>query len=106
GPHSTADDASRYRSEDEVAGWKARDPLERYRGWLEQTGVADSSFFAEIDGQGKEFAQRMRRGVTESGPRPAAELFEWVFGDLPPHLARQKDEALRFARVEEGGDRG
>jgi hypothetical protein len=26
------------------------------------------------------------------------ELFEWVFADIPPHLARQRDEALRFAR--------
>jgi len=32
------------------------------------------------------------------------ELFEWVFADLPPHLARQRDEALRFANPE--GDRG
>jgi pyruvate dehydrogenase E1 component alpha subunit len=101
GPHSTADDASRYRSEDEVAGWKARDPLERYRGWLETTGTADAGFFDEVEQQGKDFAQRMRKGVTESGPRPVAELFEWVFADLPPHLARQKEEALRFAREED-----
>ena len=36
----------------------------------------------------------MRTGVIDSGPRPVAEMFEWVFADLPPHLARQRDEAL------------
>jgi hypothetical protein len=25
-------------------------------------------------------------------PRPADELFSWVYADLPPDLARQRDE--------------
>jgi pyruvate dehydrogenase E1 component alpha subunit len=98
GAHSTADDASRYRTGDEVAAWKARDPIERYRRWLEAAGVADDGYFQLVEQDAKEFAGRMRKGVIESGPRPVAEMFEWVFADLPQHLARQKDEALRFAR--------
>jgi 2-oxoisovalerate dehydrogenase E1 component alpha subunit len=103
GPHSTADDASRYRTDDQVRGWKAKDPLERYKRWLEETGVADASYFEEVERGGKEFAQHMRRGVIESGPRPVAEMFEWVFADLPPHLARQRNEALKFAQEGDGG---
>lgn len=105
GPHSTADDASRYRADDEVEGWKARDPLDRYRRWLEATGIGDSAFFEEVEERAGQFAQRLRRGVIESGPRPVEEMFSWVFEDLPPHLARQKDEALRFA-AEEAGEAG
>jgi 2-oxoisovalerate dehydrogenase E1 component alpha subunit len=100
GPHSTADDATRYRTEDEVARWTALDPLERYRTWLESSGVADVWYFEQVEQESKEFAHRMRKGVIGSGPRPVAELFEWVFADLPPHLARQRDEALRFASQE------
>src|SRR5438094_1533575 len=62
GPHSTADDASKYRTEDEVQSWRAKDPLERYKRWLERTGVADASYFEEVEAGGKEFAQQMRRG--------------------------------------------
>jgi 2-oxoisovalerate dehydrogenase E1 component alpha subunit len=102
GPHSTADDASKYRTDDEVRGWKAKDPLDRYKRWLEQTGVADASYFEEVEQGGKEFARVMRRGVIESGPRPVAEMFEWVFADLPPHLVRQKGDALKFAREADG----
>jgi pyruvate dehydrogenase E1 component alpha subunit len=101
GPHSTADDASRYRSDDEVEGWKSQDPLERYRGWLARTEVADDAFFQDVEAQAKEFAQRVRRGVIESGPRPVSEMFDWVFAETPPHLARQRDDALRFARQED-----
>ena len=108
GPHSTADDASRYRADDEVGRWKALDPLERYRGWLEASGAADAWYFEQVDQESKEFAHRMRTGVIDSGPRPVAEMFEWVFADLPPHLARQREEALRFAAesAEGGGGDG
>jgi 2-oxoisovalerate dehydrogenase E1 component alpha subunit len=108
GPHSTADDATRYRPAQEVDQWKALDPLERYRSWLASSGTADQEFFQTVEGEAKEFAAKMRSGVIASDPRPVEELFEWVFADLPPHLARQRDEALRLARGSggEGSTRG
>ena len=109
GAHSTADDATKYRGADEVDAWKSRDPLDRYRSWLEASGVADEGFLAEIEEEAGAFAARLRAGVVEAGPRPVGEVFEWVFSDVPPHLARQRDEALRHAVAdvsEEGRDRG
>jgi 2-oxoisovalerate dehydrogenase E1 component alpha subunit len=97
GPHSTADDATRYRPGEEVEQWKAMDPLDRYRSWLASSGSADENFFSGVEAEAKEFTAKMRSGVIGSGPRPVEEMFEWVFADLPPHLARQRDEALRFA---------
>jgi len=41
GPHSTSDDPKRYRSDEEVAEWKARDPLTRLRGELIAAGTLD-----------------------------------------------------------------
>jgi 2-oxoisovalerate dehydrogenase E1 component alpha subunit len=105
GPHSTADDATRYRPAQEVDQWKALDPLERYRWWLASSGTADQEFFQAVEGEAKEFAAKMRSGVIASDPRPVEELFEWVFADLPPHLARQRDEALRLARGSAGEGR-
>ena len=98
GPHSTADDASRYRPDAEVEQWRARDPLDRYRAWLLRAGLADAAFVEEVEAEAAESAARMRSGVIASGPRPVGEMFRWVFaGDLPPHLTRQRDEALRLA---------
>ena len=98
GPHSTADDASRYRPAAEVEQWKSQDPLDRYRAWLGAAGHADDAFFSEVDGLAKEFGARMRAGVIGSEPRPVEELFEWVYADVPEPLDRQREEALRFAR--------
>jgi len=100
GPHSTADDATRYRPAAELEHWKALDPVDRYRRWLTRSGRADEAFFAQTEEEATEFAARMRAGVIGSRPRPVHELFAWVFADLPEHLRRQRDEALRAAGEE------
>lgn len=39
GPHTTADDPTRYRDDDEGEQWETRDPLTRVRKYLEMEGV-------------------------------------------------------------------
>jgi pyruvate dehydrogenase E1 component alpha subunit len=97
GPHSTADDATRYRRAEEVEAWRALDPLDRYREWLRASGAANEGFLAGVDEDADAFAARLRAGVVAAGPRPVAEIFEWVFAERPPHLERQRAEALRLA---------
>jgi pyruvate dehydrogenase E1 component alpha subunit len=41
-PHSTADDPTRYRSEAEVRAWEAKEPLPRFRRYLQQKGLVTS----------------------------------------------------------------
>jgi pyruvate dehydrogenase E1 component alpha subunit len=94
GAHSTADDASRYRDGSEVDAWSRRDPIDRYRGWLSANGVVDPDFYAAVESDSDALAAHLREGVLASAPRPPEELFAWVFADLPPHLARQRDDLL------------
>jgi 2-oxoisovalerate dehydrogenase E1 component subunit alpha len=90
--HSTADDATRYQPEDQVASWQKADPLERTRAWLASSGLADQSFMDAVSAEARELAARTREGVVTMEPRPADELFSWVYADVPPDLARQRDE--------------
>jgi len=92
GAHSTADDAERYRSEAEVERWRALDPVARFRRRLLETRVAGEEMFAAIDEEAREIVARARSGVVAMGPRPAGELFEWVFADAPRTLGAQRDE--------------
>ena len=95
--HSTADDASRYQPPEEIAPWRDADPLERFRAWLASNGAADPAFLERVDGEARALAARTREGVLAMEPRPAEELFAWVFADLPPDLVRQRDAVLRDA---------
>ena len=95
--HSTADDASRYQPPDEIASWHDADPIERLRAWLTSKGAADPSFLEAVDAEARALAARTRNGVLAMEPRPAEELFAWVYADLPPDLVRQRDAVLRDA---------
>jgi 2-oxoisovalerate dehydrogenase E1 component alpha subunit len=94
GPHSTADDATRYQPVEEIEAWKAREPVERYRRWLAGRGVCDDDFFTRVDEEAMDLAATIRAGVVATDARPAEELFEWVYANPPATLARQRDEVL------------
>ncbi len=104
GPHSTADDAGRYRTEEEVEPWRAQDPLERYERYLSAAGVLTDEVRNAVSSDADELAAHMREGIVGAPPRPVEELFEWVFAEPHETLRRQRDEALGLANEEDRAD--
>ncbi|HYZ11710.1 MAG TPA: thiamine pyrophosphate-dependent enzyme, partial [Actinomycetota bacterium] len=104
GPHSTADDRSRYQPEDEIERWRSLDPLFRFRKYLEIEGAVDHTFVEQVESDAGELAAEIRKGIVGAPSRDAREIFEWTFTELPPHLARQRDEVA--AALEEEGAGG
>jgi 2-oxoisovalerate dehydrogenase E1 component alpha subunit len=47
-PHTSDDDDRRYRTAEEVAEWGKKDPLIRYKAWLEEHGVAGGKDIEEL----------------------------------------------------------
>lgn len=97
GAHSTSDDPTRYRSEEEVRHWAAKDPVERLRRYLEGRGDWDAGAEERLEAElGDEVAQAIT--TVESAPPPAREsLFDDVYGNLPWHLREQREELLALA---------
>ena len=94
GPHTTADDASRYRDEEEVDRWRAYDPIDRYRTWLLASGNADEGFVGDVEEETTAWVTEVRAGITASEPPPAEWMFDWTFAEMPAEVARQREEAL------------
>jgi 2-oxoisovalerate dehydrogenase E1 component subunit alpha len=94
GPHTTADDAGRYRDDDEVQRWRALDPIERYRAWLLATGHADDTFVGECDASAEAEVARIRADVIATEPPPLEWMFDWTFADPPSPFLRERTEAL------------
>ena len=94
GPHSTADDATRYRDEADVERWRARDPIERFRRFLATDGVAGEAFVRACEQEADGWISGIREQITAVGPPPASEIFDHVFGDPPSTLLRQRREML------------
>jgi len=95
GGHNAADDARRYRSEDEVATWTARDPLKRLGLWLKTAGQLDDAKLRALD---DELNSAIRAAITaeEKVPPPALRsLIEDVYVHPPATLEDQLGELER-----------
>jgi pyruvate dehydrogenase E1 component alpha subunit len=102
GPHSTADDRSRYQPQVEIEAWQELDPLVRYRKFLEAEDAIDAAFIEQVEADAKDLAATIRKGIAGAPPLDIREMFDWVWGDLPPALQRQRDEVAGL--LEEGHD--
>lgn len=95
GDHTTADDASRYRSEEEEQRWKKLDPLTRTRQFLEREGEWDeekqTELEDEIDG---EIQQAIERYEEYDKPDPK-DIFQHTFENMTPQLEEQYDELVQ-----------
>lgn len=90
--HTTSDDPSKYRSEEEVQEWKKRDPVERFRIYLENKGLWSPSYESEVlDRAEKEVEAAVDEA--EKTPDPAVEdLFSFIYKEMPSHLQKQLEE--------------
>ena len=93
--HTTADDATRYRTPEELATWRARDPIARYETFLGAEGLLDDAFRAQVDEEAEAYAARMRAEIADAPHGDPLELFDHVYVDPPPTYAEQRDQLRR-----------
>jgi 2-oxoisovalerate dehydrogenase E1 component subunit alpha len=92
--HTTADDASRYRSPDELAeAWKV-EPLLRLRTYLMASGAWDKAREDALLRECNEQVQAAAQAYLDTPPMPAAAMFEHVYASLPPALEKQRRQVL------------
>lgn len=91
GPHTTSDDPTRYRSADEVKHWEARDPIARYRTYLEQIGVLTTRLGERVEARSQRLRDELRDAVLSAPDFRIEEVFDTVYAEITPELARQRD---------------
>jgi pyruvate dehydrogenase E1 component alpha subunit len=90
--HTNADDASRYRRQEEVEGWLARDPLARIRQHLLARGLLDEPAVAALDAEAEAEAAALRQRLNTDSAGDPADLFRYVYAEPTPALRRQQQE--------------
>lgn len=91
GPHTTADDPTRYVPADELTAAKERDGIVTLRQQLLAEGLWSDELEAEITAAAD---ARMEAAVQAGEARPVAPdgFFDHVYAELTPRLARQRAE--------------
>jgi len=87
--HSSSDDPTRYRDDEEVETWMRRDPIDRYVRFLTARGLWEPERSAEIE---EEVAAEVAAAIREAeaaAPLAVETLFTDVFGDMTPSLVEQ-----------------
>jgi TPP-dependent pyruvate/acetoin dehydrogenase alpha subunit len=92
GPHSSSDDPTRYRTKEELEEWQRRDPITRFRKYLEKKRIwSESDEKKAQEDANREIDEAI--AYAEKIPRPALEtLFTDVYADMPWHLQEQLRE--------------
>ncbi|AMM22196.1 pyruvate dehydrogenase (acetyl-transferring) E1 component subunit alpha [Frondihabitans sp. PAMC 28766] len=89
GAHTTSDDPTKYRTDDELQSWIARDPIVRFEKYLRSRGESDA-FFAELDDEACDLAEDVRKR-TLALEKPSADLmFDHVYSEPHPRIDEQK----------------
>ena len=94
GDHTTADDARRYRSDEEVQARWQEEPIARLRKYLVVQGVwskvDEEKLVAECQRQTEEGATR----YLAMAPRAPESIFDHLYGELPAAAQRQKRQLV------------
>ena len=91
GVHTTADDPTKYRSQEEVAEWERKDPITRFSAYLEKKNLLEEGLEAKIDA---EIAEAVRRFEATPPADPLA-VFDHLYAELPPDLKQERDAMAR-----------
>ena len=92
GPHTTADDPTRYRDDAELEAWKARDPLTRVEAHLRTLDVDVDAVLAQAQAEADELAAEVRRALEALEEDGADKLFDEIYAEPHQELERQRRE--------------
>jgi pyruvate dehydrogenase E1 component alpha subunit len=105
GPHTTADDPSRYRDPAEVDEWRAKDPIARVEAYLASEDLLTPERLTAIQEHADRVAAEMRQGVVALQDPDPMTVFDNVYAEPHTGLARERDHYSRYLRTFVGGDR-
>lgn len=92
GDHTTADDASRYRSDQEVKEWANRDPIERFRIYLKSRRIWDENFEKEIRKEAEVLVDESVKKAESILPPEPEDLFKYTYAEMPWHIKEELEE--------------
>ncbi|HTY28291.1 MAG TPA: thiamine pyrophosphate-dependent enzyme, partial [Mycobacterium sp.] len=94
GAHTTSDDPTRYQPPAEVEEWAARDPIARYRTYLQHRGCLTDRLEQRVAARSARLRAELRGAVVDAPDPDVGELFDHVYAETTPLLAAQREQLL------------
>ncbi|GHJ01903.1 MULTISPECIES: pyruvate dehydrogenase (acetyl-transferring) E1 component subunit alpha [Streptomyces] len=89
--HTNADDATRYRGDDEVAAWRRHDPVDLLERELTGRGLLDEEGVRAAREDAETMAAGLRARMNEDPELDPMDLFAHVYAEPTPQLREQRE---------------
>jgi pyruvate dehydrogenase E1 component alpha subunit len=90
GPHTTSDDPRRYRSDEEEAEWRDRDPVERVRRYLEGADAWTADWQKAVEAEESTAIEAAVQQAEALAPQKPHDIFGSMFAEMTPQLKAQQ----------------
>ena len=92
-PHTTSDDPTLYRSDDEVKEWEKKDPIKRFTLYLRKKKLLTDAKEEAIQKKAEEMVNAAVQKAEEIKEKMVVEdIFKYTFKEMPLQLKEQLDE--------------
>ncbi len=98
--HTTADDAGRYRSQEEVEAWRKKDPIIRLKSYIESHFNWNASDEEALITKVNQQITKAVETYESKAPIDPLSMFDTLFEQLPPDLLRQRERLSKRLNTE------
>ena len=102
GAHTTSDDPTKYRADEELQSWIARDPIVRFEAYLRGLGEGDD-FFTSLAAEAEELAADLRARTLALAPPASGTMFGHVYSEPHPVVEAQAAWLAEYESSLDGG---
>lgn len=100
GAHTTSDDPTIYREDIEVEEWKEKDPVTRFRHYLEKEGILTKEWEDKTTEELDQEVKDVFHSLENDSEYKIEDIFNYQYETMPPQLEEQLEEYKKFV---EGG---
>lgn len=101
GDHTTADDASRYRNQEEVDEAKLKDPIKRLKTYMLNNNYWDTTKEEALLNECSAKVETAVNNYLSMSPQPPEAMFDYLYETLPDAYASQRQMAIKLANVKD-----
>ena len=96
GPHTSSDDPTRYRKEEDVEKWRAQAPVERFKKYLISQEILSEKEDKLLRDEYSETVLEYITEAEETAPPDIKTLFTDVYSEMYWHLKEQLEDAMKY----------
>lgn len=96
GPHTTSDDPTIYRKDDEVKEWELKDPIIRFRKYLMNKNLWDDAKEEALQKELTDYVMETFKKVEAKGATELEDIFKYTYKEMTPELEKQLAEYKEY----------